>query len=125
MLTITLIGSSTSLAYSIFPGFLKTQSCSELFPLLLPELQRDGTTSKNVGSSSSSDELAALVNRLDTLGRDMKKLKESIHAIWVKCQVCEGHHPDKNCPLNEEVKGIEEVKYEEYGNPLSNHNQQT
>ncbi|GJS98120.1 zinc knuckle CX2CX4HX4C containing protein [Tanacetum coccineum] len=55
----------------------------------------------------------------------MKKLKESVHAIRVKCQVCEGHHPDKNCPLNEEVKGIEEVKYGEYGNPLSNHKQQT
>ncbi|GKG15603.1 hypothetical protein Tco_0357926, partial [Tanacetum coccineum] len=79
----------------------------------------DRMVSKNVGSGSSSDELATLVNRLDTLGRDMKKLKESIHAIWVKCQVYEGHHPNKNCPLNEEVKGIEEVKYEEYGNPLS------
>nr|GEZ08705.1 hypothetical protein [Tanacetum cinerariifolium] len=33
------------------------------------------------GSNSSSDELAALVNRLDTLGQDMKKLKEGIHAI--------------------------------------------
>ncbi|GJT19995.1 hypothetical protein Tco_0878701 [Tanacetum coccineum] len=85
----------------------------------------DETTSRYVGSSSSDDGLAALVSKLDNLGRDMKKLKESIYAIMVKCQVCEGHHPDKNCPLNEVVKGIEEVKYGEYGNPFSNHNRQT
>ncbi|GJS32833.1 hypothetical protein Tco_0531215 [Tanacetum coccineum] len=42
MLMITLIGSSTSLAYSIFLESLKTQSCSDFFPLLLLELQRDG-----------------------------------------------------------------------------------
>ncbi|GJV68880.1 hypothetical protein Tco_1484389 [Tanacetum coccineum] len=38
----------------------------------------DGTTSRNIGSSSSKDELAALVNKLDNLGRDMKRLKESV-----------------------------------------------
>ncbi|GJX21643.1 hypothetical protein Tco_0226088 [Tanacetum coccineum] len=41
----------------------------------------DGTTSKNIGSNSSKDGLVALVNKLDNLGRDMKKLKESVHAI--------------------------------------------
>ncbi|GJX62655.1 hypothetical protein Tco_0295555 [Tanacetum coccineum] len=41
----------------------------------------DGTTSKNIESSSSKDGLVALVNKLDNLGRDMKKLKESVHAI--------------------------------------------
>ncbi|GJU34412.1 hypothetical protein Tco_1182766 [Tanacetum coccineum] len=44
----------------------------------------NGTTSKKMGSSNSSDGLAALVNKLDNLGRDMKKLKESIHAIQAK-----------------------------------------
>ncbi|GJW03834.1 reverse transcriptase domain-containing protein [Tanacetum coccineum] len=44
MLMITLIGSSASLAYSIFPEFLKTQLCSEFFPLLLSEPQKDGWT---------------------------------------------------------------------------------
>ncbi|GJS99892.1 uncharacterized mitochondrial protein-like protein [Tanacetum coccineum] len=39
----------------------------------------DGTTSRNIRSSSSKDGLAALVNKLDNLGRDMKKLKESVH----------------------------------------------
>ncbi|GKC15461.1 hypothetical protein Tco_1012243 [Tanacetum coccineum] len=41
----------------------------------------DDSTSRNIESSSSNDGLAALVNKLDNLGRDMKKLKESVHAI--------------------------------------------
>ncbi|GKC46153.1 hypothetical protein Tco_1063875 [Tanacetum coccineum] len=73
-----------------------------------------GTTSMNIRSSSSKDGLAALVNKLDNLGRDMKKLKESAHAIQVGCQLCEGPHLDKDCPLNEEVKQVEEVKYGEF-----------
>nr|GEX96373.1 hypothetical protein [Tanacetum cinerariifolium] len=48
-------------------------------------------------------------------GRDMKKLKENIHAIQVWCQICEGPHLDKECPLNEEVKHVEEVNYGEFG----------
>ncbi|GJY24086.1 hypothetical protein Tco_0397744 [Tanacetum coccineum] len=68
----------------------------------------DGTTSRNIRSSSSKDGLAALVNKLDNLGRDMKKLKESVHAIQVGCQICEGPHLDKDCPLNEEVKQVKE-----------------
>ncbi|GKD59731.1 hypothetical protein Tco_1297240 [Tanacetum coccineum] len=74
----------------------------------------DGTTSRNIGNSSSMDGLAALVNKLDNLGRDMKKLKESVHAIQVGCQMCEGPHLDKDCPLNEEVKQVEEVRYGEF-----------
>ncbi|GKC86891.1 hypothetical protein Tco_1147540 [Tanacetum coccineum] len=75
----------------------------------------DGTTSRNVGSSSSSDGLAALVSKMDNLGRDMKKLKESVYAIQVGCQICEGPHLDKDCPLSEEVKQVEEVRYGEVG----------
>ncbi|GKC32091.1 putative reverse transcriptase domain-containing protein, partial [Tanacetum coccineum] len=69
---------------------------------------------RNIGSSSSNDGLAALVNKLDNLGRDMKKLKKSVHAIQVGCQNCEGPHLDKDCPLNEEVKQVEEVRYGEF-----------
>ncbi|GJS12847.1 hypothetical protein Tco_0407319 [Tanacetum coccineum] len=160
MLTIILIGSSASLAYSIFSESLKTQSCSEFFPLLLPDPQKgvDNTpplnnitrdllkkaciqrccphsmiarqlediynfkqegdkslyqawermTSRSIGSSSSKDGLIALVNKLENLGRDMKKLKESVHTIQVVCQICKGPHLDKDCPLNKEVKQVEE-----------------
>ncbi|GJS32232.1 hypothetical protein Tco_0530614 [Tanacetum coccineum] len=75
----------------------------------------DRMTSGNIGSSSSNDGLAALVSKLDNLGRDMKKLKESVHAIQVGCQICEGPHLDKDCPLNEEVKQVEKVRYGKFG----------
>ncbi|GKA66612.1 hypothetical protein Tco_0766420 [Tanacetum coccineum] len=75
----------------------------------------DGTSSKNISSSSNTDGLAALVSKLDNLGRDMKKLKENVHAIQVGCQICKGPHLDKEFPLNEEVKQLEEVKYGEFG----------
>ncbi|GJZ01353.1 zinc knuckle CX2CX4HX4C containing protein [Tanacetum coccineum] len=68
----------------------------------------DVTTSKNIRSSSSNDRLAALVNKLENLGRDMKKLKESVHAIQVGCQICKGPHLDKDCPINEKVIQVKE-----------------
>ncbi|GJS42875.1 hypothetical protein Tco_0567918 [Tanacetum coccineum] len=79
----------------------------------------DETTSKNIGNSSGKDGLAALVNKLDNLGRDMKKLTESVYAIQVGCQICEGPHHDKDCPLNEEVKQVEKVRYGEFGRTSS------
>ncbi|GJV75984.1 cysteine-rich receptor-like protein kinase [Tanacetum coccineum] len=33
----------------------------------------------------------------------------------VGCQICEGPHLDKDCPLNEEVKQVEEVRYGDFG----------
>ncbi|GKC63473.1 hypothetical protein Tco_1096071, partial [Tanacetum coccineum] len=74
----------------------------------------DGTKSRNFKSGSSKDELAALVNKLDNLGRDIKKLKESVHTIQIGCQICEGPYLDKDCPLNEEVKQVEVVRYGEF-----------
>ncbi|GKC14850.1 zinc knuckle CX2CX4HX4C containing protein [Tanacetum coccineum] len=71
----------------------------------------DGTSSRNISSSNNTDGLAAIVSKLDNLGRGMKKLNKHVHAIQVGCQICEGSHLDKECPLNEEVKQVEEVKY--------------
>nr|GEV26752.1 hypothetical protein [Tanacetum cinerariifolium] len=45
----------------------------------------------------------------------MKKLKEYVHVIQIGCQIYEGPNIDKECPLNEEVKGVEEVKYGKFG----------
>nr|GEW32645.1 hypothetical protein [Tanacetum cinerariifolium] len=61
-------------------------------------------------SSSNNDGIVALIDKMDNLGRDMKKLKESIYAIQVGCQLCEGPHLDKDCSLKEGVKQIEEAK---------------
>ncbi|GKE39373.1 hypothetical protein Tco_1462778, partial [Tanacetum coccineum] len=47
----------------------------------------DETTSINIRSNSINDGLAALVG----------------------CQICEGPHLDKDCPLNEEAKQVEEI----------------
>ncbi|GKA91122.1 reverse transcriptase domain-containing protein [Tanacetum coccineum] len=77
----------------------------------------DGTSSRNISSNSNTDGLAVIISKLDNLGRDMKELKENVHAIQVGCQICEGPHLDKECPLNEEVKQVEEVKYGEFGLP--------
>ncbi|GJW38932.1 ribonuclease H-like domain-containing protein [Tanacetum coccineum] len=82
----------------------------------------DGSSSRNIGSSSNSKGIAAIVSKLDNLGQDMKKLKENMHAIQVGCQNCGGAHLDKDCPLNEEVKSVKEAKYGEFGrsSPFSN-----
>ncbi|GKD22079.1 putative reverse transcriptase domain-containing protein [Tanacetum coccineum] len=64
----------------------------------------DRSSSKNIESSSNSEGIAAIVNKLENLGRDMKKLKENVHAIQVGCQNFRGAHLDKDCPLKEEVK---------------------
>ncbi|GJS90819.1 zinc knuckle CX2CX4HX4C containing protein [Tanacetum coccineum] len=72
--------------------------------------------------SNNSEGMAAIASKLDNLGRDMKKLKENVHAIQVGCQLCRGPHPDKECPLNEEVKIMKEVKYREFGRPFPNNN---
>ncbi|GKD23244.1 hypothetical protein Tco_1224947, partial [Tanacetum coccineum] len=69
----------------------------------------DGTSNRNISSSSDTDGLAANISKLDNLGRDMKKLKENVHAIQVGCKIYKGPHLDKECPLNEEVKNVEEV----------------
>ncbi|GJU51447.1 hypothetical protein Tco_1221002 [Tanacetum coccineum] len=80
----------------------------------------DGSSSRVIDSSSNSEGIDAIVNNLDSLGRDMKKLKENMHAIQVGCQTCGGAHLEKECPLNEDVKSMEEVKYGEFGRPFPN-----
>ncbi|GJT63637.1 hypothetical protein Tco_1015117 [Tanacetum coccineum] len=54
----------------------------------------DGSTSRKV-SNGSSDGIAAIANILDSLERDMKKLKENVHVIQVGCETCGGAHLDK------------------------------
>ncbi|GJU70480.1 reverse transcriptase domain-containing protein [Tanacetum coccineum] len=65
--------------------------------------KQDGSSSRNIDRSSNYEGIAAIVSKL--------------YAIQVGCQFCERAHLDKECPLNEEVKSAEEVKYEEFGRP--------
>ncbi|GJT84687.1 retrovirus-related pol polyprotein from transposon TNT 1-94 [Tanacetum coccineum] len=46
-------------------------------------------------------------------GRDMRKLKESINAIYVGCKNCEEVHLTKECPLNENGKEVEHERAEQ------------
>ncbi|GJV09329.1 hypothetical protein Tco_1346985 [Tanacetum coccineum] len=55
------------------------------------------------------------LSQVDSLGRDMKKIKENVHAIQVGCKNCGGAHLNKECLLHEEVKNVEKVKYGEFG----------
>ncbi|GJX41840.1 hypothetical protein Tco_0256830 [Tanacetum coccineum] len=73
----------------------------------------DRSSNRNIESSSNSEGITAIVNKLENLSQDMKKLKENVHAIQVGCQNCGGAHLDKDYPLKEEVKSIEEAKYDE------------
>ncbi|GJW53329.1 hypothetical protein Tco_0097414 [Tanacetum coccineum] len=82
----------------------------------------DGSSNRNIESSSNFEGIVAIVNKLENLSRDIKKLKENVHAIQIGCQICEGAHFDKDFPLKEEVKSMEEVKYGEFGRPFPNNN---
>nr|GEV86248.1 hypothetical protein [Tanacetum cinerariifolium] len=75
----------------------------------------DGSSSRNEGSSSNSEGITTIVSKIDSLGRDIKNLKENVHVIQVGCQTCGGAYLDKECPLKLEVKSMEEVKYREFG----------
>ncbi|GJY41753.1 putative reverse transcriptase domain-containing protein [Tanacetum coccineum] len=88
----------------------------------IPIMKVCWNSSKDISSSNDSDGIAAIISKLDNLGRDMKKLKENVHVIQVGCQLFRGPHLDKACPLNEEVKSMEKVKYGEFGKPFSNKN---
>ncbi|GKF50642.1 hypothetical protein Tco_0147109, partial [Tanacetum coccineum] len=88
----------------------------------LSQKWHDRSTSKRVSNDSSAG-IAVIINKLDSLGRDMKKLKENVHAIKVGCENCGGAHLNKECPLHEEVKSIKEVKYGDFRQTFLNNNE--
>ncbi|GKB01944.1 hypothetical protein Tco_0829988 [Tanacetum coccineum] len=103
MLTITFIGSSASLAYSIFSESLKTQSCSEFFPLLLPELQKDGWTDSPQELSILGISLKRLLSKgIAHLPRPRSRLnifrtsrkKETNHYIKPGNEKIQNHHDE-------------------------------
>nr|GEU85762.1 hypothetical protein [Tanacetum cinerariifolium] len=78
------------LSIGLIPGMTPAQALTAI-QTMTDHYQKwhDGSTNKYVKSSNSGDGLAALVSKLDNLERDIKNLKESVHIIRVKCQVCE------------------------------------
>nr|GEX53618.1 hypothetical protein [Tanacetum cinerariifolium] len=68
----------------------------------------NGSTSGKV-SNDSSNEIAAITNKLNSLGRDIKKLKDNLHAIRVGCKNYGEARLNKECPLHEESP--KEIEY--------------
>ncbi|GKF43947.1 hypothetical protein Tco_0130499, partial [Tanacetum coccineum] len=100
------------------PGMIPAQALTTIKTMVdHSQKWHDKTSNRNIESSSNSEGIAAIVSKLDNPGRDIKKLKENMHAIQVGCQNYGGAHLDKGCPLNKEVKSIKETKYGDFGSP--------
>nr|GFC64065.1 hypothetical protein [Tanacetum cinerariifolium] len=72
----------------------------------------DGGSIRGLGGSNSYG-ISVIMNKLNDLGRDIRKLKESVHAIQVGCEMFGGTHLEQNCHLREEVKSIKVIGYGE------------
>ncbi|GKC74079.1 hypothetical protein Tco_1119962 [Tanacetum coccineum] len=70
----------------------------------------DGATTWQ-GSNHNSNDIVVITNRLDSLGYDMKKLKESIHAMQEGCKSRQRVHITQECHFRKEDKEVEHVKY--------------
>nr|GEZ12914.1 hypothetical protein [Tanacetum cinerariifolium] len=70
----------------------------------------DGESNKGLGRSSE-DGMSVITDKLNDLGRDMRKLKESVHAIQVGCEMCGGRHLGKDCQYKVEIKSIKATGY--------------
>ena len=60
----------------------------------------------------------ALTNKFGNLGREIKKIKENIHSLQINREACKGVHRTQKCPLKEEVKRVEGVKYGNVNKPF-------
>ncbi|GJW10099.1 hypothetical protein Tco_1575926 [Tanacetum coccineum] len=68
------------------PGMKLTQALTAIQTMAEHSQKwHEGTSSSNISSSSDIDGLAAVISKLDNLRRDIKKLKENVHAIQVGC----------------------------------------
>ncbi|GKA63321.1 hypothetical protein Tco_0762927 [Tanacetum coccineum] len=89
------------------PGMTPTQALTAIKTMVdHSQKWHNGSSNRNIEGNSNSEGITAIVNKLENLGRDMKKLKENVHAIQVGSQNCGGAHLDKDWPLNEEVKSV-------------------
>ncbi|GJY79424.1 hypothetical protein Tco_0485225 [Tanacetum coccineum] len=66
----------------LIPGMTSVQALTAIQTMAdHSQKWHDGSSSRNIYSSSNSKGIAAIVNKLENLGRDMKKQKENVHAI--------------------------------------------
>ncbi|GJX25126.1 hypothetical protein Tco_0231422 [Tanacetum coccineum] len=76
----------------------------------MQEKWHNGTSTKT-RSTKTSEGLAAIQAQLNNLGREIKKVNEKVYAAQVGCELCKGLHYNKDFPLKEEGKALEESYY--------------
>ncbi|GJU12356.1 hypothetical protein Tco_1134752 [Tanacetum coccineum] len=65
-------------------------------------------------STETSDRLAIIQAQINNLGREIKKVNEKVYPAQVGCEQCKGPHYNKDCPLKEEWKTLEEAYYTQF-----------
>nr|GEV52397.1 hypothetical protein [Tanacetum cinerariifolium] len=65
-----------------------------------------------------NEPVAAIQAQQNNLGREIKKVNEKVYAAQVGCELCNGPHYTKDCPLNEVGKTLEEAYYTQFGVPF-------
>ncbi|GJU26312.1 DNA/RNA polymerases superfamily protein [Tanacetum coccineum] len=60
----------------------------------------------------------AIQAQLNNLGREIKKVNERVYDAQVGCELCNGPHYTKDCPLKEEGKTLEEAYYTQFEVPF-------
>ncbi|GKC69431.1 hypothetical protein Tco_1115314 [Tanacetum coccineum] len=68
-------------------------------------------TSLKARSNETFDRLTAIQAQLNNLGKEIKKVNEKVYAAQVGCELCNGPHYTKDCPLKEEGNTLEEAYY--------------
>ncbi|GJV23926.1 hypothetical protein Tco_1376621 [Tanacetum coccineum] len=90
----------------------------QLMLLVFPITLTGAPTSTRNKGSNTFDGLAAIQAQLNNVGRKIKKVNERVYAAQVGCELCNGPHYTKDCPLNEEGKTLEEVYYTQFRVPF-------
>ncbi|GKA46265.1 hypothetical protein Tco_0739148 [Tanacetum coccineum] len=75
-------------------------------------------TSTRWRSCDTSNGPTAIQAQLNNLGKEIKKVNEKVYAAQVGCELCNGPHYTKDCPLKEEGKTLEEAYYTQFGVPF-------
>nr|GEU36794.1 hypothetical protein [Tanacetum cinerariifolium] len=71
----------------------------------------DVPTREILNSKGGVPKIAAIQAQLNNLGREIKKVNERVYAAQVGCELCNGPHYTKDCPLKEEGKTLKEAYY--------------
>nr|GEU63242.1 DNA-directed DNA polymerase [Tanacetum cinerariifolium] len=81
-------------------------------------LQKWHNGTSRTRSNETSYGLAAIQAQLNNLGREIKKVNKKVYAAQVGCEQCKGPHYNKDFPLKEEGKTIQEAYYTQFGRPF-------